>query len=285
MKSANEMIAELAQVLKTTVNGRYALAVAGSHAKGMSDAASDIDFFLYLEDPKPVEERRAIIEAIADPGEGMWITPDFHDGAWGGSMDFRYHGTPIECTAKLLPEFDALVKRTMEGEFEIIPADWTSNGYFTYICLPELDFIRPVDDPYGIIAGYQAMLEKYPPKLRRSIVERFLGRSSPWLDSFHYTSAIGRADILFTGPIVQHLVLDAIQVIFALNEVYFTGDKKLARQLAGLPYCPEGLLQELQFLLSAPAESGALERQRQLLRGIYTELRAKADEMEKGLSD
>ena len=285
MQPANEMIGALAKVLKTTASGRYALAVAGSHAKGMSDAASDIDFFLYLEDPKPAEERRAIIEAIADPGESMWITPDFHDGAWGGSMDFRYHGTPVECTAKLLPEFDALFERTMEGEFDIIPADWTSNGYFTYICLPEIDFIQPVDDPYGIIAGYKARLTQYPPKLRRAIVERFLGRSSPWLDSFHYTSAIGRGDTLFTGPITQHLVLDAIQVIFALNGGYFTGDKKLAGQLAALPYCPEALLREMGFLLSAPAQSGELERQRTLLKGVYAELRAKADEMEKSLSD
>jgi len=41
-----------------------------------------------------------------------------------------------------------------------------------------------------------------------------------------------------------------VQVVFALNERYYTGDKQIARKLAALPYCPAGLLDNLPFLLT-----------------------------------
>lgn len=75
-----------------------------------------------------------------------------------------------------------------------------------------------------------------------------------WLDSFHYESAIDREDIMFTGSIVKNTVLDMVQVIYALNEAYFAGDKKLEKQLAKLDYCPGLLLSNVELLFSAPKD-------------------------------
>lgn len=265
----------LVQVVRQTADGPCAVALAGAHAKGMADAASDIDIFLYAQQAKPLAERRRLITAAADPGTTPYLDPDFEATPWGGSMDFRYQGTPVEVAARTLALTDRRLQEGLNGQFEIIPATWTSNGYYTFVYLSELHFVRPVYDPDGILAAYKQQVAQYPPKLRRTIANTFFWRANTWLDNFHYQSAIQRADIWFCGPIVMHTVLDMAQVVFALDETYFTGDKKLLRALAALPSCPAVLLENAALLMSAPPDRQQLAHQRELLCAARDQLAAR----------
>lgn len=112
-----------------------------------------------------------------------------------------------------------------------------------------------------------------------------MGRANTWIDNFHYESAVRRADILFTAPIVLHTVMDMIQVIFALNRVYFTGDKKLEAALSKMECCPAALRSNLAFLLSTPRDPEQLDLQRQLLRQVRDELCEKAESALKECAD
>lgn len=268
----DQKIEALVEVLKQTTKGTCAIALAGAHAKGVADASSDIDFYIFAEEAQPMELRRALIESIADPGTTPWLDETFDATPWGGGMDFMYQGTPVEVTARTFDRMNRVVDGCLAGEFEIIPATWTSNGYYTFIYLCELSFIMPVYDPEGTLAALQKKAAVYPEALRRSIVETFWGRANTWLDNFHYESAIERQDVLFTAPIVLHTILDLVQVIFALNHTYFSGDKKLEVALSKLPACPAILLKELRFLLSAPETAESFARQRALLHLIRDEL-------------
>lgn len=261
-------IKSLVEVLRQTTEGPCAIALAGAHAKGLADASSDIDIYIFAEGAKPLAERRAIIESIADPGTTPWLDASFDAAPWGGAMDFSYQGTPVEVAARTLARTNRVVEDCLAGRFEILPATWTSNGYYSFIYLCELSFLKPVWDPDGILADLKKKAEIYPEPLRRSIVEIFWGRANTWLDNFHYESAIRRGDRLFTAPIVLHTILDLIQVIFALNRTYYTGDKKLAAALSKMETCPAALLSNLSFLLSAPGDPAGLLRQRDLLREI-----------------
>ncbi len=274
-QKTQEKIDAIIEILKQTTTGRCAIALAGAHAKGMADPSSDIDLYLFADGAKPYAERKAIITAAADEGSSPWIDEAFDATPWGGSMDFMYQGTPVEVTARTIPAMDAGIADSLNGTFSIIPATWTSNGYYTYIYLCEASFIKPVYDPDGIIARYNEQARVYPPKLKQAIIQEFMGRADTWLYNFHYESAIRRADLLFIAPILVHTVMDFVQVIFALNETYFTGDKKLEKMLAALPYCPQTLLENVEFLLSVPRDVDALLRQRELLRAVRTELAAK----------
>ncbi len=270
-------IDELVQIILQTVEGTCAIALAGAHAKGAADGASDIDLYIYAEGAKPAEERRSVIAAAADKGTPFWVDESFESNPWGGSMDFQYRGTPVEATARTLDYTRRIVADCLEGRYQIIPATWTSNGYYTFIHLCELGFIKPIHDPDGVLAQLQEQARVYPPKLKKAICQDFLGRASTWLWNFHYDSAISRQDLLFCAPIVQHTVLDMVQVIFALNECYFTGDKKLETALKSMEYCPAALLEQLEFLLTTPRDTGLLARQRTLLREIYGELKESAN--------
>jgi hypothetical protein len=63
-----------------------------------------------------------------------------------------------------------------------------------------------------------------------------------------------------------------VQVIYALNDAYFTGDKQILRKLAELFDCPAKLLENIEFLLSTPNDCDKLEQQRELLCNIAQEL-------------
>lgn len=261
-------------LLRQTVTGKCAIALAGAHAKGTADGFSDIDLYVYAEDCIPYAARKRLIAEFADSGRGIYVSEGLHDAPWGGAMDFTYRGTPVEVATRSLGEVERMVQESLAGRFEIFPATWTSNGYYTFIYLSEFQFIQPLYDPDGILAEYKRRTEAYPEALRRGILRTFLERAGTWMDNFHYESAVRRSDILFAAPIVLHTVLDMLQVVFALNRTYFPGDKKLEAALAGLKRCPEALRTELDFLLRVSRDVREMERQRQLLHQIYWRLSA-----------
>lgn len=268
-----ETIDTLVEMLRQTAEGGCSIALAGAHAKGMADAVSDIDLYLYVDAVKPMEERRKIVEALADPDAEIWMEENPDAKPWGGGLDFKYREVPVEVVVRTFDMTDRRVEEALAGHFEIIPATWTSNGYYTFIHVCELSFIKPVYDPEGRLAAYQKKVMPYPAALKQSIIQTFWARANTWLHNFHYDSAIDREDIWFCGPIVMHTVMDLVQVIFAVNNAYFTGDKKLVKALQALPYCPEVLLKNAAFLMSAPPDRIALQRQRELLRAVRDELK------------
>lgn len=259
-------------VLKQTAVGPCAIAIAGAHAKGTADNSSDLDLYLFADAFKPRDERKAILQTIANPGKQVFLSQRTDGSPWGGNMDFYYGELPVEVNTRTFALEDKMVLESLAGKFEIIPATWTSNGYYTYIYLSELSFLVPIWDPEGRIARYKDMVSSYPESLRHAIIRRFMARSETWLHNFHYSTAITRRDLLFVSPIVLHTVLDMIQVVFALNRVYFTGDKKLEFALKAMPHCPKALQTEIEFLLTASRDTGTMLRQQKLLQNIHDEL-------------
>lgn len=105
----------------------------------------------------------------------------------------------------------------------------------TYIYLSELSFIVPVWDPNGYLTRRKELVATYPEPLRD--------------------------------------VLDMVQIVFALNRTYFTGDKKLENAMTTIPLCPELLKTNLAFLLSSARDCEILSEQRDILRTIRDELK------------
>lgn len=269
----NKVIQEITDKLKGLFFDTPIIALAGAHAKGVADVNSDIDIFVFGNSPRPFDDRKKIIEGFCDNPDNFFISENF-DFPWGGSIDFRYKNIPIEVVVRLISKTEEIVSQCIEGKFDIIPQTWTSNGYYSYIYLSEIDFLKPIYDEQKWLYKLKTKVEKYPQKLKHNIISTFLCRASTWIDNFHYSSAIKRKDILFVAPIIIHTLLDMIQVIFAINEVYFTGDKKLEKVLLGMPYCPETLLKNINFLLTTNKDEDTLNEQARILKDIYYELRS-----------
>ena len=273
------IINEIIPICKEVVCGKYAIALAGAHAKGMADINSDLDIFIYTEGMQPYDIRKASIEGIADNTNDIYVSEEIDKEPWGGCIDFRYKGYAIEITIYSLDNIRGVVDECLQGKIKVYPAFWTLQGYYNYMCLSEIDFIKPLDDIYTIISDLKQKIVIYPLKLKRAIIDEFWYKSNVWPDNFHYISAINRMDIIYTSGIIQQTLHSIVQVLFALNEKYFCGDKKIEKQLSDLEICPRCLVDNIEFLLNSPKNADLLQQQRKIMIEIISEIRIEIDKL------
>ena len=267
----DQIINEIIEKLKLMFHDTPTIALAGAHAKGVADGGSDIDIFIFGNDPIPYEYRKEIIETFCDDPSRCYVS-ETYDRPFGGNIDFIYQGIPVEVVARCKNTMEERVARAVRGEFDIIPQTWTSNGYYSFIYLSELSFLKPILDEDGWLQNLKNQIAVYPPALKANLISTFMRRTRTWIGNFHYQTALPRTDVLFVAPIVVNTLMNMVQVIFAINEVYFTGDKKLERALREMPYCPALLLDNLDFLLRFPHDEAHLKKQAELLEQIYADL-------------
>ncbi|MCL2741217.1 MAG: hypothetical protein FWE70_03790, partial [Oscillospiraceae bacterium] len=275
--AGNEEMTDIVEMVKATGNGDMTITLAGAHAKGLEDGMSDIDVYVYYADPKPHEEIKAIVEGFADDGWAI-VTKDHVSEHVGGFYIFKRKGVYVEVTTRLYERALDRVRETLEGRFEILPAqNWTFNGYYTFTYASEISIVIPMWDPPRFIERTRATLFPYPRALKESIIRRFGGMMNQFANHWEYSrNAVERRDLLYTSHFVTKAVLNMVQVVFALNEAYYTGDKQVARKMAALPYVPAGLIENLPFLLGAPDDRDALARQRDTLHAIIKEVTEKS---------
>lgn len=272
------IIDELIPIFKQLICGEYSISLAGSYAKGKADIHSDLDIFIYTEGILPYEEREKIIRKIADSNSDIYITKNIDMERWGGSIDFYYKEYKIETTLRNLNNLNEIVNESINGNIKVYPEFWTLGGYYNYICLSEIDFIKSLEDPYKIVSNLKERVKTYPEALKKAIINEFWWKSDFWLDNFHYISAIKRKDIVYTSGVIQHTFHSIVQVLFALNEKYFHGDKKIELQLNELSFCPKELVDNIEFLLTVNKEVNFLEKQREILKNIVNEIGNKIKE-------
>ncbi|RJE86893.1 nucleotidyltransferase domain-containing protein [Paenibacillus sp. 1011MAR3C5] len=268
-----QRIEEIIPVLQGMLTGRYAIALGGSYAKGYMDEHSDLDFYVYTDGVKPLEERRSILSAIADADQSCHIDEHIEGTLWGGCADFYYSGMKVETSVKSIAVYEQAIRECLDGKIFVEPTFWTLSGYYNYICLSEVSFVQPLIDEVGLLTNWKGHVSVYPEKLKKAIIQQFWWKSTFWLDNFHYLSAIERGDFVYASGIAQQTFHSLLQVLLAANEVYFKGDKKIGKQLSELAFCPEPLIHELDFLLGAHQDRMLLKRQRQLLLEITNAVR------------
>ena len=89
-------------------------------------------------------------------------------------------------------------------------------------------------------------------------------------------SAVERCDTIYTTGIVQQVVHNLIQVVFARNRTYFPGDKKLGAAIEHLAVKPERMAERIEALLLPGSRPD-----RSVLRQQRAELCALLDEIER----
>lgn len=249
------------------------IALGGSYAKGIGDDQSDVDLYLFAEKVLPGAQRsQMIVEHLGPQAEVV---------SWGqdepfeqGGTDFWHHGRKVEVWLRNSSRVEVTIAACCRGEIRRDWVRWTVQGFFNYVVLSDVHVMQVVDDPQGLLAGWKAAIASYPAPLREAILARFLPEAHFWPQNFHYRTAIARADVIYTTGIVQQTIQALIQVLFALNRVYFPGEKKLAQTLDHLPLKPPALVQRVQALLypGRPVSVGDLEAQRLELVALLDEI-------------
>jgi len=273
------MVSDLLPLVREFARGEYAIALGGSYAKGTADQEADVDLYLFARAVRFKEERTRIASAFSSEIEGI--------RSWGeeapfreAGTDFRFRGHNVECWLRDIGHIERSIADCREGVVRREFVTWTTTGFYNHCCLSDLTVMVPLDDPFDIIARWKSQVATYPPKLRQAIVNQHLAAAEFWPENFHYLSAIERQDVIYATGIVQQVVHNLVQVLFALNEVYFPGDKQLELALAHLPRQPTRLCERIRRLLwpGTTATVQVLREQRQSLRSLLAEVRDMAAE-------
>ena len=260
------IVNELLSLFRQLPIGEYGIALGGAHAKGVDDAESDVDVYVFAHEVLPNDERARLAASVADasPPMSIWGQTAPFDQA---GTDFYVRGIKIECWLRNADHIAATIAECREGVVRRDLVTWTTTGFYNHCALSDVYHMAPVEDPAGLLAHWKADVAVYPPKLREAIIACHLPAAHFWPRNFHYASAVERADIIYTTGIIQQVIHNLIQVVFALNGAYFPGDKKLNAVLSHLPTQPEQFVPRIERLIFPAAEPdrALLRRQREEL--------------------
>jgi hypothetical protein len=273
-------IAAVLPALRACCVGDFGIALGGAHAKGVDDAESDLDLYVFASEILSCTERGRIIGAV--PGVEQLT-------AWGADeqfeqagSDFVLQGMKVEVWFRSSEYITAIVKACQQGVVQRDYVAWTVMGFYNHCTLSDLSKMRLLDDPSGLLAGWQSAVEIFPPVLRARIIREHYWAARFWPDNFHYMTAVKRCDIIYTAGIVQQSVYNLIQVLFALNAQYFPGEKKMQAALEQLALKPANFTRRIQALLfpGAAPSVGLLEEQRLELAALVEETAALVAQVE-----
>ncbi len=269
------LVQALLPLVRQFSSGPYGIAMGGSYAKGIADPQSDLDIYLFAETVLPAGRRSELtVQAL---GQGAQVTSWGQDGPFvEGGTDLWHQGHKIEVWLRNSRCVASTIAACRQGRIQRECVCWTVMGFFNYALLSDVRAMRIVEDPHGILAGWQRDVLEYPEALRQAILARFSAEAGFWPENFHYRTAVERADVIYTSGIVQQVAYALIQVVFALNRQYFPGEKKLAQTLAKLPTQPRDFVPRLQALLHPSIEASVegLQAQRRELASLVAEVEA-----------
>jgi hypothetical protein len=274
MTTPDEIVSRQLPMLRTWLAGEYGIAIGGSYAKGSGDSLSDIDIYLFANEALPAARRaeQVVAELGAEARPESW---GGDDPFVQGGTDFWHAGQRVECWLRSTREVDRTLQACLGGEVRREYVVWTVMGFLSYTALADVHSMKIVDDPHGILARWKAAVATYPEALRQSILGRFMPEAAFWPENFHYLTAVQRGDVIYTSAIVQQVLQALIQVVFALNRVYFPGEKRLAHAMEKLPVQPSGCARRVQELLApASVDVAGLETQQRALADLVAEMRS-----------
>jgi len=272
----SRLIDRLLPLAASFATGPAAIALAGAHAKGVADAQSDLDIYVFAEVWLDDATRRDLARQAIPEAEGLrcWAALPALAGT-----DFKVGTQEVEMSMHALGPLRQTVARALEGEVERHYETWTPNGYYSDCELADVANVVVLSDPAGLLSPLVDAVRVYPPKLKQRLIADGLRSAGFWIGNFHLETALSRADGFYLQSMMQQIVNDLVHAAFAINEVYFPGDKKMSKQLGKLPRLPEGFQAGLDAALlgRGDASSAAWRERFASIERLTAQLRSLAD--------
>lgn len=193
-----------------------AIAIGGSRATSRYDEKSDYDVYIYLNSELPVEKRKEILEAECchlELGNHFWELED--NGTLNSGTDFD------------------LVYRNLNGFAneiaDVVEKKHARNNYTTCFW-HNLMTCKIVFEREGLLTNLKKRFDvPYPKELKESIVTngmRLLHGNLPSFD-LQIQKACKRKDYVSVNHRVTEFLATYFDVLFAVNETYNTGEKRM----------------------------------------------------------
>lgn len=239
------------------VDGVVAVVLGGSWARGTARPDSDIDLGLYYRESRPpdIDTVRAVARELNDRPDPV-VTGLYEWGRWvNGGAWLTVGGQRLDLLYRNLDQVERVVADCEAGETQTDFWQQASYGFYSPIYLAELHACRPLHDPTGVIGTLKERVAVYPLALRTSLVRGWL-----WTADFGHdqaTKLAARGDVYGTVGCLTRTAAALTQVLFALNETYFAGDKDALARIDGFRLRPDDYRSRLERLLACPGADPA----------------------------
>lgn len=255
---ATDFVSELAGRLRR-IEGISAIALGGSHARGTQHPGSDIDLGLYYRETSPFSQGvlRKLAEEINDVPQP--VVTDF--GRWGrwvnGGAWLVVNGKRVDLLYRSIDAVERTIQECRRGTFESDFYQQAPYGFHSYIYLGELSICKPLHDPEGILSELKQRIVPYPESLKRAVINWFL-----WCGEFTLPQAkefAARGDVYNAVGCMTRVVSAVVQVMYALNERYFTHDKGALDEIERFEMRPAGFRDVVTGCLSLTEAAALVE--------------------------
>ena len=236
------------------------VALGGSTARGTADASSDLDIGIYYRrSARPPLDALRDVAAELDPDGGRDAVTDY--GEWGPWIDggawLTVEGVRVDWLYRDLDHVGPIVEACIAGRPEVHYQPGHPHGFHTQGYLGEIHHAALLHDPEAVLGRLKERVVRYPPLLRRALVEKFL-----WQAGFALSIApkpAARGDVPYVAGCLFQSAMCLVLVLYALNERYFLNEKGSVAEASRFSLAPDGFAAIVRSVLAEPgADSAAL---------------------------
>lgn len=240
------------------IDGVVAVVLGGSQGRGEPRDDSDIDLGLYyhISRPPSIEALRALAReldnrhpetAVTDFGEwGPWV----NGGAW-----LLIEGQHVDWLFREIGRVAEVIDECRAGRVTCDYYLGHPHGFHNHIYVGEVHYCRPLVDPTNVISALKALTAVYPATMRRAIVDRYLYDARFMLELARKPAH--RGDTFHVAGCFFRVAAALVQVLFALNERYFTNEKGSVDAIRAFPLKPSRFGARVTSVLGRPGTTPA----------------------------
>jgi predicted nucleotidyltransferase len=230
------MLDEIVEKLRQLDHVRLIM-LGGSRASGLADRQSDVDLYVYCDQPISLDVRKEVLS-------GYFRYVEFANGFWEEEDDgILLDGVEME----IIYRPHAFIKEQYEKTFVRYEA---SLGYSTCM-IYNLLRSKILVDRHSDIQWFRNIAQLYPDELRRKIImsnASLIHDQMPSL-SFQLIKAIKRQDAISIQHRTTELIALLFDVLFAANRMFHPGEKRLTEALERMSLIPDHFKEDLKQLL------------------------------------
>ena len=188
---------------------------------------------------------RSLPDLVTEVGEwGPWI----NGGGW-----LRVGGRPVDLLYRDADEVAGVIQRCKAGETNCHYQPGHPHGFHEHIYLGEIFHCRILYDPEDLLAKLKTAVAIYPPKLKRTIVDKYL-----WEAEFSLSIArkpAVRGEAYYVSGCLFRGVSCLVQTLFAVNERYFVNEKGSLGTVDSFAIGPTAFSETASALLGCPGKN------------------------------
>jgi predicted nucleotidyltransferase len=261
-----------------SVTGIEAIALGGSHARGIADRHSDIDLGIYYDSRRPFQlsalERTA--RDLDDRNSPGLLTPL---GAWGPGVNgggwLQIDGKHVDFLYRDLVAVRHAIEDCRVGKISAAYQLGHPMGFHSQIYPGEIRCCVPLHDPRSKLRQLKRQVAVYPAAFRRAMVSKHFFDAT--FELAIAAKPAERGDTSYVTGSLFHAAGFMTLVLYALNRQWLINEKGMLPASRRFRICPRGFHSTIESVLAKPGHTPrALLRSISRMRSLAIALRATA---------